>query len=183
MKLAGRLCAVLLWGVPVVAPFDATSQSNQIPRLIPAQVARPTAEQSQDLEARFLANEEWTFYHRVSDVPDQMRQVLFKLASPAIVDTGESFDAGDSVHFGSSSQHLFSAFSKNNDIGVMVWYSGGFNGLVLRALIYAPAVGDGFEYGFANPMGGISLQPALKSMIREPSLGFTRRYRSVAELR
>jgi hypothetical protein len=182
MRLAGRLCTVLLWSVPVAAAFDATSQGN-LPRLTTAPVAPAPAEQPQGLEARFLASEEWTFYHRVGDLPDQMRQALFKLASPAIVDTGESFDSGDIVHFGSSSQHLFSASSKNNEIEVMVWYSGGFNGLVLRALIFAPAVGDGLEYGFANPVGGISLQPTLKSMIREPNVGFTRRYRSVAELR
>jgi hypothetical protein len=127
------------------------------------------------LERRFLESApDWSFYHRIVDIPETMRDVLFKVASRSIVETGESFDAGDIRLYGRNAQHLLTASS--GDLWVMVWYAGSFNGPTLHALVYDEAAGDGYEYDFRSAIGAISLEPELKDLIRTRQGGVTKYY-------
>jgi hypothetical protein len=171
-RLERNLCvkAYALAALLVVAgaPSLVFGQNDQVPRRVEPGDPEPAAQsipRNIQLERRFLESRaEWVFYHRVADVPQTMREVLFKATSRSIVDTGKSFDIGDVLSYGSSHQHLFSASS--GDLWVMVWYAGSFSGATLHALLYDDAVGDGYEYDFRSAIGAISLQPELKDLIR-----------------
>ena len=159
---------LMLAGVPALA----CAQNDQVPRLAEPGVAAPNIPRNVQLERRLLESApEWVFYHRLVDLPETMRNVLFSATSRSIVDTGKSFDQGDVVVYGSSQQHLFTASAGN--LWVLVWYAGSFSGPTLHALLYDASVGDGYEYDFRRAIGAISLEPEIKNLIRTRQEGAT----------
>lgn len=176
IRVRARVFAALL--VVAGVPSLVYGQNDQVPRRgepSDAPFGAQSVPRNVQLERRFLESAaEWVFYHRVVDIPETMRDVLFKATSRSIVDTGKSFDPGDVGLYGSSHQHLFTASS--GDLWVMVWYAGSFSGPVLQALVYDGAAGDGYEYSFQSAIGAISLQPGLKTLIRDRREGTTTKY-------
>jgi hypothetical protein len=148
-------------------PLAAATQDTEPPGVLRTEPAgqEQALPRGATLERRFVETEDWVFYHEVADIPDDLRTVLFKITGPSIVDAGESFDDGDVIVYRRAMQHLFTA--QGADIAVFVWYAGSFSGPRLHALVYDSTARDGCRYDFSTAHGAVSLQPALKRLIRD----------------
>ena len=100
---------------------------------------------SKILQQKLGEERDWTFYHSIAEMPDEMRAVLFRVAGADVVGPGESFNDGDIHRYTSNAQHLFTAVS--DGLGVVVWYGGGFGG-ALYAALYDRAVLDVCRFEF-----------------------------------
>jgi hypothetical protein len=110
---------------------------------------QPAVEQRvSDLEQRLRESKDWTFHHSIDDLPSDMRSVLFCIAGREVVNLGESFNLTDELDHASSTQHLYTAVT--DDLGVIVWYSGG---LFLETLVvlYDRKVRDAARYSIGKP--------------------------------
>ena len=101
---------------------------------------------SKILQQKLSEERDWTFYHSIAEMPDEMRAVLFRVAGTDVVGPGESFNDGDIHRYPSNAQHLFTAVS--DELGVVVWYGGGFGGALLYAALYDRAVHDVCRFEF-----------------------------------
>ena len=121
-----------------------------VAREIPAQTQR-----GRELEKEFQEYREsagWTFYHSIDSLPPDLHAILLCIAGTAVVDPGESFNTGDVLYYPSSDQHLYTAVRDN--LSVIVWLSGGFNGVQSSVLLYDRQVRDAVRYflGRAGPV-------------------------------
>jgi hypothetical protein len=96
-------------------PFRTTPES---PRLSSGWSALAS-----DLEKRFFSTDEWTFFHSIGSLPDDMRNVLNRAAGSDAVGPGEAMDLTDVHYHPGRVQHLYTAVT--DTLGVVVWYEPG----------------------------------------------------------
>ena len=121
------------------------------------------------LERRFLASDDWNFYHAIDDLPADMLAVLFSVAGRNVVGPGEAFNRTDvHVHPGNT-QHLYSAAT--GELGVVLWYSGGWTEGV-HVVIYDRIERDAVRYDLGIATGPVlPLRGALGAWIQRRGQG------------
>lgn len=138
--------ALFLASTLAAAAFCTSAQQNLPPVFVRQSGAATEGSKSRSLilEQQFREKRDWTFYHATRDLPDDIRAVLFAVAGRAVVGPGENFNTSDEMIYPGSTQHLFTAASR--DLAVVAWYSGGLIALRGRVLLYDRGAGDALRY-------------------------------------
>jgi hypothetical protein len=148
--IARNLMIVGLFGsAPVAAqpddaPFRQAPADNRPAAYMPRGVS---------LEHRFFEATDWVFYQSISELPPDLRAILFLVAGPSVVGAGASFNTGDTLEYPSSSQHQYTAVA--GDLVVLVWYTASFSGPMLRAILHDRTADDACRYGWSATAGPV----------------------------